>query len=88
MIGEVQASCSVEMHAILDAIMCSKGLMSYERRQASDSAEMATGFDCCVHCVQDDWDEEAHPEGFILGGSVPPPAPTANGDPSEAGTDI
>ncbi|KAK9916527.1 hypothetical protein WJX75_003754 [Coccomyxa subellipsoidea] len=33
---------------------------------------------------KDDWDEEAHPEGFILGGSVPPSAPTANGDTSVA----
>ena len=42
-------------------------------------------FSCCVRCWQDDWDEEAHPEGFILGGAVPPPAPAANGDQSEAG---
>ncbi|CAL8466635.1 g6171 [Coccomyxa elongata] len=34
---------------------------------------------------QDDWDEEVHPEGFILGGSMPQPVSVANGDQSEAG---
>ncbi len=40
------------------------------------------GFICWL---QDDWDEEAHPGGFILGGSAPQPVSVANGDQSEAG---